>query len=156
MEEDGVSSSYSSSVFCIVGAEAVDSLPYSALLWQTCSTAHSSQVRVWLGFYRQAQVRWVIWHITCLSWERFKCLRRSRKPRSVPEAVSIHIMTTTTGSGTRLNEAFQRDIPDLGHAVSALCFCFWWILSVVPWLHFQIFLELVLLLWPSSKYPSHC
>lgn len=45
MEEDGVSSSNSSSVFCVVGAEAVDSLPYSALLWQICSTAHSSQVR---------------------------------------------------------------------------------------------------------------
>lgn len=43
--EDRVSSSFSSSVFCAVGAEAAESLPYSALLWQTCSTALSSQVR---------------------------------------------------------------------------------------------------------------
>lgn len=50
----------------------------------------------------------------------------------MPEAVSIHILTTMTGSGTQLNEAFQRDTPDLGHAVSAPCFCFWRILSAIP------------------------
>lgn len=65
-----------------------------------------------------------------------------------------------TASGTQLNEAFQRDIPDLGPVVSALCFCFWWTLSAVPWLHFQIFLELVLLLQQKGGqkelYHSQC
>lgn len=30
----------------------------------------------------------------------------------------------TAGGGTQLNVAFQRGIPDLGRAVSALCFYF--------------------------------